>query len=629
MNASGAVTLGWTKPWFGGGAPGNSVVTVVQRLPGGSWSAPEPISPTGLSNSNYVDILMTDAGDTYGYWIQPNGSGGTVIGTNHKPLGAAWDGSFGLVGLSNVQAIDLGISASGETAGIVADFPGTPKLYGIVRQPGALTYTYTELSSANTVQGLAAVNGAGDAVAAWRDSSDDGIHPASRPAGGSWSAQPPRTANPALGAGTPQVAIDRAGGAIVTWDQFPPAGTNPHIWVSEKPAGSSAWSSPTDLTSGMNQYGNVPVIAENAVGDVVIAFLHQTVLQVVARRAGGSFSAPIDIAMANTNPAVAIDSHGNFIVAWETGSTPAVSKATARSVDTPQLGTNVTISPPDTSNWRHPQPAASTSDGVVMLTTTPQVTPSIVRAVGWDASGPTFTGVDFPSTATAGAPFNYSATATDIWSPIATDWAFGDGTSATGDSGSKAYAAEGSHTATVTATDAVGNATQSSRAIAVGPAPPTGGPTGGGGAIADTTAPVFSSASLKPKAFAVDPKSKAETPVAAAVKRGTTFRYALSEAARVVFTIQRELPGRKVGRRCVKPTAKNRKKKPCTRYQRAGRFALPSAQGPNRHKFSGRVGRRSLRPGHYRAVLVATDAAGNQSAPRRLRFTVVRAPRRR
>jgi CSLREA domain-containing protein len=146
--------------------------------------------------------------------------------------------------------------------------------------------------------------------------------------------------------------------------------------------------------------------------------------------------------------------------------------------------------------------------------------------------------------------------------------------------------------------------------------------TGGGGT--DTTAPVISSASLKPDRFAVDAKGAAETAVAARARKGTTFRYTLSEPARVVFTIQRQLPGRKVGKRCRKPSRSNRAQRKCKRYKAAGRFAQQSAAGAVRKRFSGRIGKRKLKPGGYRAVLVATDAAGNHSTATRLSFRVVR-----
>lgn len=171
----------------------------------------------------------------------------------------------------------------------------------------------------------------------------------------------------------------------------------------------------------------------------------------------------------------------------------------------------------------------------------------------------------------------------------------------------------------VVATSAFGTATSAdatfTTSAAGGPPPPP-----------DTVAPLFLFASVSPKAFAVDPKGAAETPVKAAVKKGTTFTYTLSEAARVVFTIQRATTGRKVRRRCVRQTKRNRRAKRCRRYVTRGRFAVVSSADVNTHKFSGRIGRRKLAAGRYRAVLVATDLAGNASKPKRVAFRIV--PRR-
>jgi len=82
--------------------------------------------------------------------------------------------------------------------------------------------------------------------------------------------------------------------------------------------------------------------------------------------------------------------------------------------------------------------------------------------------------------------------------------------------------------------------------------------------------------------------------------------------------------GRRVGRVCQAVSRRNRSKKPCTRLRKVGAFAHQSAVGPNSKKFSGKVGTRALRPGRYRATLVAKDPAGNTSAARRLNFRVVR-----
>jgi uncharacterized delta-60 repeat protein len=124
---------------------------------------------------------------------------------------------------------------------------------------------------------------------------------------------------------------------------------------------------------------------------------------------------------------------------------------------------------------------------------------------------------------------------------------------------------------------------------------------------ADTTAPVITNARISPRAWAVKPRGRAEAPVASRAKRGTSFLYTLSEPARVTIRIERQ----------------KRKGKRAKRFVRAGAFAAAAIAGPNRRRFSGRIGKRRLKPGRYRATLIATDAAGNVSQPRRLRFRIL------
>ncbi|HEX6651102.1 MAG TPA: choice-of-anchor Q domain-containing protein [Thermoleophilaceae bacterium] len=89
-------------------------------------------------------------------------------------------------------------------------------------------------------------------------------------------------------------------------------------------------------------------------------------------------------------------------------------------------------------------------------------------------------------------------------------------------------------------------------------------------------------------------------------KRGTTFRYTLSEAARVTITIERRVRGRR------------------SRYRRVGRLRARKRAGRQSTHFSGRLRRRALRAGRYRARIVAVDSLKARSKERRLRFRVVR-----
>lgn len=158
------------------------------------------------------------------------------------------------------------------------------------------------------------------------------------------------------------------------------------------------------------------------------------------------------------------------------------------------------------------------------------------------------------------------------------------------------------------------------------PAPP--GPAGPG-APATTppaTAPRVTAFSMTNRRFRVGPK---RTALSAATRRkrakvGTTFRYTLSKAARVAITIERRTRGRRVGKSCRKATAKLRKRPACVRYVKAGTLRRSGRAGANRLAFSGRLGRKRLAVGSYRARIVATDTARRRSASRTVRFTVVR-----
>ncbi|HXB63599.1 MAG TPA: hypothetical protein VNV42_01870 [Solirubrobacteraceae bacterium] len=103
---------------------------------------------------------------------------------------------------------------------------------------------------------------------------------------------------------------------------------------------------------------------------------------------------------------------------------------------------------------------------------------------------------------------------------------------------------------------------------------------------------------------------------------GTTFSFGLNEPARVTLAFTRAADGRKVGRRCVAPTAENKSRHPCTRTVVAGTLRFSARTGPNRVSFQGVISRRKkLELGSYTLVLTAT-ASGEHSTPRRLEFTI-------
>ena len=76
--------------------------------------------------------------------------------------------------------------------------------------------------------------------------------------------------------------------------------------------------------------------------------------------------------------------------------------------------------------------------------------------------------------------------------------------------------------------------------------------------------------------------------------------------------LEKKVLGRKVGKRCVKQTKANRKKKRCAKkFKQIG--ALFSGSGSAGANSVTLPNGRKLKPGAYRLTLTARDAAGNET----------------
>jgi hypothetical protein len=114
--------------------------------------------------------------------------------------------------------------------------------------------------------------------------------------------------------------------------------------------------------------------------------------------------------------------------------------------------------------------------------------------------------------------------------------------------------------------------------------------------VLDRARPVLRRLSLRPFAFRAGRRAR--------------LRFSLSEQARVIVRVERRRRARR-GRRF--------------RHVRLrGRFSVNRRAGRNTVRFRGRLRGRALRPGRYRLVLVAVDAARNRSRTARIGFRVVR-----
>ena len=107
---------------------------------------------------------------------------------------------------------------------------------------------------------------------------------------------------------------------------------------------------------------------------------------------------------------------------------------------------------------------------------------------------------------------------------------------------------------------------------------------------------------MTPRRFAVSHRRTARRRRSHATD-GTTITWVLNQPASVRITV------RKVGRH--------------GRTTMVRSFGRKGIQGENTARYSGRVGRKLLRPGRYRLTITAT-MKGQRTAPRSLPFTVVK-----
>ena len=155
---------------------------------------------------------------------------------------------------------------------------------------------------------------------------------------------------------------------------------------------------------------------------------------------------------------------------------------------------------------------------------------------------------------------------------------------------------------------------------------PSGPGPGGPLPVPDSAGPVFAgSLRFGSPTFAAAARGASLVPARRRAPIGTTLTFTLDEAATVRFTVEKRAAGRRVGRRCVKPTPSNRSRRRCTRFVlQKGSFSSPAVSGLNRLRFTGRLRNRKLSVARYRLVAVATDAAGNKSSAKRATFRIVR-----
>jgi PKD domain len=240
-----------------------------------------------------------------------------------------------------------------------------------------------------------------------------------------------------------------------------------------------------------------------------------------------------------------------------------------------------------------------------------------------------------PSTQVAGKPvtFNGVASDSDPGDSLSYAWAFDDGTTATGPTVTHAFASKGTHTGTLTVTDATNLRASASASVTVTAAPPAS--TSKAPETKPPPLPVIVGVSIDKRVFAVGgPVTPVDDAFIATLPPhiGTTFRFSLNTGATVAISFTQLLPGRLHNGVCGSPPANRRKRnrrRPCVRQIDMGVLTRSEpGLGSYAISFSGQLENTDPFPvGRYSATIGAVDATGI-ATPQILGFKIVAAARR-
>jgi hypothetical protein len=646
MAPNGYAIVGWVER-----TSGVPVVHASTRSPGGTWSPPVTF-PVSLDSVFTLSVAIAASGAAAVTWEEVTSPSTFAVGVATRAAGGTFTAAEVLSGVRQTLDPSVGIAADGTVTLLYAvnpdtvlrDFPAGGSALAAPVQPLAAScspgFNSTGIAEAPSGDAVAPLYCGGASFALRR--------------GGRWAVSP-TVVNSNPGGSCPSTtsynavsaAIDAAGEPVgllqrTFTQRFDLAGFCQTLATTVDvslvlPLGGfmTAVPGPPAATGTSFSSFGFPLAAPRAAispAGIVFAWAdtpqlgraQQKVRFYATDGSGGSAPEPVGTESSGVGAAaLAVAADGRALLAWTQLDRPggAIGLLVAERPPGGTFGDPVPIQAADAASA-----ALAMSDGGDGLAawTVGATAPYALHVRGWDATPPALSGVTIPAGATAGTPVSFAVSPFDVWGPVTATWSFGDGASASGAAVQHAYASAGAFTATVTATDAVGNAASRSGAVQV-----TGASAAGGGT---SSAPRLTNASLTHRRFRV---GRGRTPLrgraqAAARRRagtvpvGTTFRFTLDRAANVRIGFARQTRGlRDRAGDCVRRSRRLASGRRCRLFVPVGTLVRSATQGSSSVPFSGRLGRRALAPGAYRAGLTAA-IGGRSTKPKVLAFHVVR-----
>jgi hypothetical protein len=315
VNPAGDAVVAWSA-WDGSGKG----VWAAVRSAGGAWQAPVEISEPGF-NAERARVAIDPTGAAVVVWERWSGerffpgAEGLVQAAKMTAAGA-WGAPATLSAPSEEQfSPDVAFDSGGAATAVWQRYNGS---VGVIEAdemgPGGSWQGPIGLSepAVNAIEAHVAGDAQGGMVAIWAryNGSNWIIQGSNRAAGGSW-APPADISPPGRTALSPQLAVDASGHATAVWQLH----VAQYTWMVQGAGGlGSAWEAPVDLSSA-SEIGE-PQVAVDPAGDAVVSWIiNNQSPQVATKTANGSWQPPIYVPQyPGSHAKVAVDSNGNAIV---------------------------------------------------------------------------------------------------------------------------------------------------------------------------------------------------------------------------------------------------------------------------------------------------------------------------
>jgi hypothetical protein len=468
-NATGDVVAAWSTQT---GSEYETVRASV-RLAGGAWGPPKTLSDTAQSGGR-AQVALSPSGEAVAIWSATVG-GFSLVQTSTRPPGGDWSARQ-TISSPSATADDARVRMDGQGNAVAAWFDTTNDQVKVRTRSGGAWGSIQSITSAGTsVRDVQlAVGGDGTAVLAWAgsDGANQRVRVATRePGGASFSAGTvlsPAGANPDEESG---VAVDPAGNRYVIWG----SGNVPQV-ASAPPGGSFTAFPDLDTAAGVVDDPALVIDGQLAVTAIWgrCPGSGNCSLQAAAKPPGGGWTTPQTLAPVSDNvahPSLVITPQGDAIATWMDIALSGPVNTLVAAVRS-KGGAWSSAQTVATDAKQDPRLAADGLGDATAIWYQDTGTETKLVSRIYDGAPPRLDNLQIPATSKLGEPAAFSVAPSDVWSAVtATDWDFGDGQVASGTNVSHTYVAGGHYTVKVSATDAAGNTATASSTLDV-PVPP-------------------------------------------------------------------------------------------------------------------------------------------------------------